>query len=165
VNPLIDAKSQGQMNRKQLILFGTRHWKASDIPSEIRKSLAVLIDEFKPDVGLEEWSVIQYETSGAASVFATKNLPWESIGTPPQEQFRTYGPSDAADFPSGDVNQYGPLAAQEAREKMICGNIEMAMASHQVGLIVIGVAHLHSMLMKLSTKFEVKAYAYRAEFF
>jgi hypothetical protein len=27
------------MNRKRLILFGTRHYKASDIPSEIRSAL------------------------------------------------------------------------------------------------------------------------------
>ncbi len=59
--------------------------------------------------------------------------------------------------------RYGPLDAQERRELMMCENIAIAMCSHTVGLIIIGVAHLHSMMAKLSKDFETDGYAYRLE--
>jgi hypothetical protein len=59
----------------------------------------------------------------------------------------------------------GPLPTQEMREEAMCDNIVLAMASRNVGLVVVGVAHLHSMQAKLSRDFEVKAYGYRLETF
>jgi len=154
------------MTHKRLILFGTRHWKISDIPREIRTSLEVLIRAFSPDIALEEWSTTQTEKSGLADVCGSMDLPWDSIGTPPEPKFRTYDYAEAADFPkSADVTQYGPLATQEMREEAMCGNIVRAMSSRNVALVVVGVAHLHSMLAKLSKNFEVKGYAYRLEIF
>ncbi len=73
--------------KKRVVLFGTRHYTASNIPAEIRNSLAVIIDEFRPDIALEEWSVVQVETSGAAVLCASKNVSWESIGLLPKSSF------------------------------------------------------------------------------
>jgi hypothetical protein len=154
------------MSKKHIVLFGTGHWKNVDIPPDIRGSLVVLIDKFCPDVALEEWSITQDVGSGASLVCASKNIPWENIGTPPVEKFCTYGHDAAADFPGpANVIRYGPLAAQEMREEFMCENIRTAMGSHQSGLVVVGVAHLHSMLMKLSKHFNVEGYAYRLESF
>jgi hypothetical protein len=154
------------MSHKQLILFGSRHWRMSDIPHEIQESLRVLINKFQPDVALEEWSTTQTEKSGLAAVCDSMTLPWETIGTPPEPKFRTCDHTEAADFPaSANVIQYGPLPTQEMREEAMCENIVRAMSSCNVGLVVVGVAHLHSMLAKLSKDFEVKGYAYRLETF
>jgi hypothetical protein len=126
----------------------------------------VLISKFEPDVALEEWSTTQVEKSGLAAVCGSMTLPWETIGTPPEPKFKTCGHTEAADFPtSANVIQYGPLPTQEMREEAMCENIVLAMASRNVGLVVVGLAHLHSMLAKLSRDFEVKAYAYRLETF
>jgi hypothetical protein len=154
------------MTRKRLILFGTRHWKTTDIPREIRDSLEVLIREFQPDIALEEWSATQTEKSGLVEVCGSMDLPWESIGTPPEPRYKTCDYRDAADFPNGaNVTQYGPLPAQEVREEAMCGNIVRAMSARNVALVVVGLAHLHSMLAKLSKNFDVKGYAYRLEIF
>ncbi len=154
------------MTQKRLILFGTRHWKITNIPCEIRDSLELLIRKFQPDIALEEWSTTQTEKSGLADVCGSMNLPWDSIGTPPEPRYKTCDYSDAADFPNGaNVTQYGPLPTQEMREEAMCGNIVHAMSSRNVALVVVGLAHLHSMLAKLSKDFEVKGYAYGLEIF
>jgi hypothetical protein len=128
----------------------------------------VLIDKSQPDVALEEWSTTQTETSLLAAVCdsMTPPLPWETIGTPPEPKFKTYDHTEAADFPtSADVIRYGPLPTQEIREEAMREGIVRAMSSRNVALVVVGVAHLHSMLVKLSKDFEVDAYAYRLEIF
>jgi hypothetical protein len=154
------------MSHKQLILFGTRHWTTSNIPREIRESLKVLIEKFEPDVALEEWSSTQTEKSGLADVCDSMTLPWETIGTPPKPIFKTCDHTEAADFPtSANVIRYGPFPTQEMREEVMCQNVVCAMSSRNAALVVVGVAHLHSMLAKLSKNFEVQGYAYRLETF
>ncbi len=154
------------MNHKRLILFGTRHWRVSDIPPGIRHSLAVLIRKFQPDVALEEWSATHTEISGLADVCTSMGICWHNIGPPRNQEFVTFDHSEAADFPASvDVNRYGPVPTQEMREEAMCTSIVSAMSSHNVALVVVGVAHLHSMLTKLSKTFEVDGYAYRLEYF
>lgn len=152
------------MDRKRLILFGTRHWRKSDIPPVIRAAFESLIRKFHPDVALEEWSITQTEKSGLADL-CDSVLPWESIGTPPEPEFKTYDRNDAADFPTAEVPRYGPLAIQEMREKVMCENILQAMSSRNVAVVVLGLAHLHSMMMKLSKDFEVRGYSYLGELY
>ena len=55
--------------------------------------------------------------------------------------------------------QYGPFQSQEAREIRMTGNIASSMEEFEIGLLVCGLAHLHSMCGKLqASEFEVIAY-------
>ena len=160
------APLENTMSRKQLVLFGTRHWPISGIPNEIQSSLRVLISKFQPDVALEEWSTVQGQRSGLAAVCDSLKVPWENIGTPPDPKFKTYDHTAAADFPATiNVVQYGPLGTQEQREEAMRESIVRAMSSRSVALVLVGVAHLHSMMLKLSSDFLVSGYAYRLEVF
>lgn len=40
--------------------------------------------------------------------------------------------------------QYGPFQSQEAREIRMTGNIASSMEKFEIGLLVCGLAHLHS---------------------
>lgn len=154
------------MPKKTLVLFGTRHYRENDIPPEIRNALALIIDQYEPQIVLEEWSESEKRESGASAVCRDKNARWESIGTPASEEFETYNSTSALDFPSAaDVFPYGPIINQERREKVMCENIARSMSSYQVGVVVVGLAHLHSMFVKLSNGFEMEGYSYRPEFF
>lgn len=121
----------------------------------------MLISKFQPDVALEEWSTTQRQKSGLAAVCDSLKVPWENIGTPPEPQFETYGHTAAADFP-GSINvvQYGPLETQEKREEAMRESIGRAMSSWNVALVLVGLAHLHSMMLKLSSDFDISGYAY-----
>lgn len=152
------------MNR--LTLFGTKHHEASKAPPYMQGAIDLLIDKFKPDVILEEWSSTRPQ-SLADAVAKSRGIPWEDIGTPSTDEFETYNETYALDFPMGPANlrRHGPLDVQEKREAAMCKNIQTAMSTRNASLIVIGVAHLHSMFMKLSKDFEVKAYAFADEFY
>lgn len=150
--------------KKKLTLFGTRHYIATEVPAESQNALEVIIDKRRPQIVLEEWSEAQKRESAAAHICKTKALFWKSIGTPPREEFRTYGLSDALDFPdSANIQRYGPILIQEKREKVMQENIVRSMASVDVALLVIGLAHLHSMYSKLSTDFDVEGFAFGPE--
>ena len=57
--------------------------------------------------------------------------------------------------------EYGPLSSQENREHKMLKNIEDAMRNHRVGLFIVGLAHLHSMSMKLQgAQYRVAAYTW-----
>ncbi len=107
------------------------------MPAEIRNALEAIIEESRPQIVLEEWSAAQKRESAAAHICKTKGLFWESIGTPPSDEFRTYGLSDALDFPDGaNIQRYGPILIQEKREKAMQENIVRSMASFDVALLV-----------------------------
>lgn len=146
-----DRGGENTMSQKRLILFGTRHWEMSQIPAGIRESLRVLRDKFQPDVALEEWSATHTQKSALADFCDSISVPWENIGTPSEAKFKTFDHTAAADYPvSINVIQYGPLSVQKNREEAMCENITRAMSSRNVALIVVGVAHLHSMMVSLS---------------
>jgi hypothetical protein len=151
---------------KKLILFGTRHHDEKNMPSQIRDALTVIIDKYTPQIVLEEWAESR-GNSGAAAVCKDKGgLMWKSIGTPNTPEFTSYGLTYALDFPSSaNIQRYGPISVQENREKLMCENITAAMASIERALVVIGLAHLHSMLMKLSSEFNVEGFGFGLEFF
>lgn len=148
---------------KKLILFGTRHYTPEEIPANIRDTLNTILDEFTPQVVLEEWSEIRGQ-SGASVVAAAHGVTWKSIGTPPTEELKSYGAEEALDFPSSaDIHRYGPLPIQEKREKLMCENIATAMSAYGTAVVVIGLGHLHSMMMKLSGNFDLDGYGYGLE--
>jgi hypothetical protein len=150
---------------KKLVLFGTRHYEAANLPESIRNTLNVIITEFIPQVVLEEWSVIRGQ-SGASVAAAAHGVTWKSIGTPPTPELESYGNEEALDHPmSANIQRYGPLASQETREKLLCKNIATAVSAYQTALVVIGLGHLHSMMVKLSGQFEVDGYGFGLELF
>ena len=150
---------------KKLILFGTRHYEATDLPESIRNTLNVIITKFIPQVVLEEWSVMRGQ-SGAWAVAAAHEVTWKSIGTHPTPELTPYGNDAALDFPnSANIQRYGPLLSQERRENLMCTNIATAMSLYETGVLVIGLGHLHSMMMKLSGQFEIDGYGFGLELF
>jgi hypothetical protein len=154
------------MPKKSLTIFGTRHWKKSDMPIEIKNALGLIIADVQPDVVLEEWSLTQPEASGAAAVSDSLGIPSRSIGTPNEPGLATFGFERALDFPSSaNIAQYGPFDAQEKRERIMWDNIVREMATSRSGVVVIGLAHLHSLSFKLSNDFDVKSFAYHPEVF
>jgi hypothetical protein len=48
--------------------------------------------------------------------------------------------------------EYGPLDVREYCELKVLGNIDEAMQNHRAGYFAVGLAHLHSMLMKFGGK-------------
>ena len=143
---------------KELILCGTRHYNDSNMPHQNRDAVRLVIDECNPQVVLEEWSEAQKAPSGVAAVCNEKGVTWNSIGTPNTQEYATYD-GIYLGFPlSAKIPQYGPIDTQEKRENAMCQNIAAAMSSIDIGIVVIGVAHLHSMFLKLSREFRVKGY-------
>ncbi len=115
---------------------------------------------------LEEWSASQTEEAAASAICKKLDLAWKDIGTPPDGEFATYAFCDALDFPDvPTIYRYGPIEAQNKRETRMCANITGYMSSCDSALVVIGVAHLHSMFARLSEEFDVAGYSFANEFF
>ena len=136
------------------------------MPSEIKNAVELILAQIQPDVILEEWSVTQIEISGVQAVSDAAGIPWRSIGTANHPDFQTFGYERALDFPaSANIGEYGPYDVQERRELIMRDNIVREMAGRQSGVLVIGLAHLHSLSLKLSMDFDVKSFAYHPEIF
>lgn len=152
--------------RKHLIILGTRHYTASKIPPYISEALKIAIDECCPEIILEEWSETQIEKSGAESLANSNNIPWKNVGTPDTVEYKTYKCDVALDFfakGTCQIRQHGPLDAQERREKAMCENIRGLMATRATAVVVLGIAHLHSMMSKLSEDFDVAGYGHELD--
>jgi len=149
---------------KKLVLFGTRHHDEKRMPAQIRDALSVIIDKCAPQIVLEEWAESRGKSGAAAVCEKTGGLIWKSIGTPATQEFTTYDHTYALDFPSSaNTQRYGPIPVQEKREKVMYENITAAMSSMESALVIMGLAHLHSMLVKLSKEFDVKGFAFGLE--
>lgn len=61
------------------------------------------------------------------------------------------------------MQQHGPLGVQERREKAMCENLRAAMTSQSAPILVLGIAHLHSMMSKLSEEFDVAGYGHELD--
>jgi hypothetical protein len=53
-----------------------------------------------------------------------------------------------------------PILVRRKREEAMCENIRHWMSSFDSALVVIGLAHLHSMYERLSDGFEIDGYSY-----
>lgn len=82
--------------RKRLVILGTRHY--TTLPPYIEDALKLAVDEYSPDVILEEWSATQTQKSGANLFADGKSILWESIGTPDAPEFTTCKCDEALDF-------------------------------------------------------------------
>jgi hypothetical protein len=59
------------------------------------------------------------------------------------------------------LQEYGPLDVHELRERYMVDRIKESMEPFNVGLFIVGLAHLHSTLSKLKTAgFEVRGYSW-----
>ena len=152
--------------KKRIAVFGTRHYTASKLPSDIRATMELIVEKHSPTIGLEEWSINQVESSGFKTVCDARHLLWTSIGTPPTDDLATYTYTSALDFPAGaNIQRYGPFEIQEEREHLMCASIIGAMSSHDSAVLVLGLAHLHSMCMKLKGDFDIRSWGFGPEVF
>lgn len=128
--------------------------------------MELILISHRPKIGLEEWSTTRQDRSGFKSVCDTKGVPWADIGTPATEEYTTHDVTLALDFPgSANIRQHGPFDIQESREELMRSNVISAMSAHDSGVLVVGVAHLHSMSMKLKNDFDLTAWAFAVECF
>jgi hypothetical protein len=137
---------------------------------ELEERLEYLKSRLAADVVMEEWS--DKLGQSAAKAFAAKlGLHWANIGPPEEEKFRTYtgpinfpghdGTLQPPDWHAPGIYEYGPFEKQEDREKKMAENIQAVMEGHKTGLLVCGLAHLHSLFGKLiASGFEVLGFSF-----
>ncbi len=163
---------------KNVVMLATTHERqmsTNDASSELGKCLGYLRSKFKVQktvdmqIVMEEW----HENLGETTVkqFATKSgLHWANVGTPDEVKFRTYmGPicfpgHKGTLQPDGEapgMYEYGPFENQDAREKQMVQNVRVEMENYESGILVLGLAHMHSVFEKLqSSGFKVYGYSY-----
>jgi hypothetical protein len=146
-----------------LVVLGTIHQQlGNDANADFRKALMLVIDEYHVTVILEEWSTTQ-STAFSASLAEELRLIGKDVGTPNQPELKTYDPAiGAIGFDPFDPNgvrvaRYGPLSVQGKREEMMISNIQSSLPSScQSALVIVGLAHLHSMMERLSKFYNVE---------
>jgi hypothetical protein len=156
---------------KTIVMLGTAHLlhrvPGDDRTAGLEKCLDYLKCKLGTQVVMEEWSEKKKES--VAKAYAPKlGLPWANVGTPDEQQYRTYTgyinhPGYNGTLPEYDpdapgMNEYGPFENQENRERQMAENVRGEMEKYETGLFVLGTAHLHSMFSKLhSLGFKVVA--------
>lgn len=148
---------------QQLVVLGTIHQPLGNgANDDFRKALRLVIDEYDVTVILEEWSTTQSEALSAS--FAKElGLIWKDTGTPNQPELKTHDPViNAMGFDLFDLNgvrvpRYGPLSVQGKREEMMISNIQSSLPSScKSALVIVGLAHLHSTMERLSKVYKVE---------
>jgi len=161
-----------ELESRHIVLLGVAH-ALQDVGhfqnEEFKRRLSFLVESYGATTILEEWAYDRPESF--ASVFAKDRMAYRDVGTPPEPQFKTFvnapiiypghdgtlGP--CPDAPS--MMEYGPLSSQENREQQMLRNIEDSMPNHRVGIFILGLAHLHSISMKLqAARYRVTAYTW-----
>ena len=158
---------------KRLVILATAHevqLAGHPLNHDLGIRVEYLCRAFNIHLVMEEWTKSKRSfLEGFAR--AKTALTWEDVGTPAGEEFSTYRcpplnhpghdgtlPPDQ-DAPS--MAEYGPYRQQEKREIQMVENICAKMEQHASGLVVVGVAHLHSLLTKLRNRnFEVVGYVW-----
>ena len=132
-----------------------------------RAAIELVRGEHPFEIIMEEWRP-QSESSFAATLQGPA-LKWENVGTPAEPRFKTWSrglncyPPDF-DPSSPRMPEYGPLEVQERREAYMTDRISEAMKPYRVGMFIVGLGHLHSMLVKLRIAgFSVKGYSWTGE--
>lgn len=163
---------EDELKSRRIVLLGVVH-RLQDVGhsqnEEFGRRLAFLADRYGASTVLEEWA--NDRSPSFASAFATGRFDYRDVGTSGQSQFETFtnapithpghngtlGPCEDAP----PMLEYGPLTVQEHREQQMTRNIEDAMLNHRVGIFIVGLAHLHSMAMKLQmAQHRVAAYSW-----
>lgn len=166
----LESDLRAELESRRLVLFGVAH-TLQDVGhaqnDEFKRRLSFLADSYDATTILEEWT--EDRPASLSSVFAKGRMDYRNVGTPPESQFKTFANAPII-YPGHDgtlgpchdappMMEYGPLDSQENRELQMLKNIKDAMQNHHVGLFIVGVAHLHSMSMKLQgSLYRVAAY-------
>jgi hypothetical protein len=160
---------ESYLSLKQVIALGTYH-EAQQLGHYMNhrfgQALKTIIEKYGVRTILEEWWPSPQPSF--ASTLATPAFEWVNIGTPEEPQSETtieclncHPPSDPT---KPILREYGPLAAQELREDHMVQKIRSAMQPFEAGLLIIGLAQLHSMLIRLSRAgFAVRGYSWMEE--
>ena len=161
-----------EVSRKRVVLLGTIHeYQIAGRPlnSELCSRIQFLISQFAATTVLEEWT--ENGSLSCIDLNLKDKFKYANVGTSSEGEFSTYV-CHPVNHPAHDgilgvcdeapsMSEYGPLDHQENREIRMLQNIDRAMGNHHVGLFVVGLAHLHSMSMKLkAAKFNVNAYSW-----
>jgi hypothetical protein len=161
-----------ELESRRIVLLAVVHALQDDGDTrneEFKARLSFLADSYAATTILEEWAYDRPQSF--ASVFAKGQMDYQDVGTPPEPRFKTFANApiiypghDGTLGPCPDAPQmmeYGPLSSQENREQQMLKNIESGMQRHRVGLFIVGLAHLHSMSMKLQAEhYRVAAYTW-----
>jgi hypothetical protein len=161
-----------ELESRRIVLLGITHalQDAGHFQNEeFQRRLSFLVESYGATTILEEWA---YDRPASfASAFAKDRMAYRDVGTSPEPQFKTFvnapiiypghdgtlGPCPAAP----PMMEYGPLNSQEHREQRMLENIEDAMQNHRVGIFILGLAHLHSMSVKLqAARYRATAYTW-----
>ena len=155
------------MPSKQVIALGTYH-EAQRIGHELNSKFAAVVSLVSESHGaqilLEEWWY--HADQSFASTLATSGLEWKNVGTPEETRFETSVGGLNCHPPTYDptkpnLQEYGPLDAQERRESYMIERIGVFMEPYEVGLFIVGLAHLHSILCKLRVAgFDARGYSW-----
>lgn len=170
----LQRELERELTTKRVVVFGTAHHlqdKGHHLNSELECRLSFLIGRFAVTMLMEEWAADR--PPSLASVFANGCIAYKDICTPSAGKFRTfcnapinYPGHDGTLGPCEDAppfSEYGPLDKQENREQWMVQKVKDEMKDHRVGLFIIGLAHLHSISMKLQElNFSVSAYSWIA---
>jgi hypothetical protein len=158
---------------KRIVIFATFHEVQIDghpRNGEFAERLSYLIEKLAAKIVLEEWS--ENRPFSFARAFAkSRRCIWENVGTPTTEDFKTHSialvhhPGHDGTLPADEsapsMSEHGPFEQQEDRERRMVENIRTDMESCDVGLFIVGLAHLHSMGMKLQAAgFDVVGYSW-----
>src|SRR5437879_1605127 len=142
------------MPNKQVIALGTYHnaqQRGHVLNSRFAGAIGLISKKYGVQIILEEWWDAQ---ESFAATLANKEHEWKNVGTPATEAFETLKTGLNSHPPTHDATrpilpEYGPLEVQELREIFMVERVKEFMAPHDVGLLILGLGHLHSMLSKL----------------
>lgn len=156
-----------EQTHKRVVLLGTEHscqFVGNSGNADLRIRLDFLGKQFESTILMEEWS-----EKGAPSFASTLGMTYENVGTGSEQEYQTYPNSiqypgyidgtldHDASHPS--MAEYGQLDHQENRERAMVEHVCKAMAGHHVGILLVGLGHLHSMSQKLlAANFNVSAF-------
>ncbi len=155
-----------EKTHKRVVLLGTEHscqFAGNSGNAELRVRLEFLKKQFESTLLMEEWS-----EEGDPSFASTLGIPYKNVGTGSEPEYQTN--PNSIQYPGYDgtldpddshpsMAEYGPFDHQENRERAMIEHVCTAMAEHQVGILLIGLAHLHSMSQKLlAADFNVTAF-------
>jgi hypothetical protein len=157
---------------KRVVVFGTVHQFQSDghfLNDAFGRRLSYLIEHLSATLIMEEWSE-KCPTSFAKKYAAKRQIAYRNVGTSSEkEEFQTFvfaqinHPGHDGILPTDEEGpplvEYGPLDKQENRERKMIQNIQSEMESQDIGLFIVGLAHLHSVSAKLKAAgFDVAAF-------
>jgi hypothetical protein len=154
------------MPAKKITALGTYHQVQNNghaLNPKLASVISLLRENHPIQIILEEWWDGQ---QSFAATLATANLQWKNVGTPQEPRFETsssglncYPPTHDPKKPM--LQEYGPLNAQELREDYMVERIKTFMEPYDAGLFIVGLAHLHSILLRLkAVGFEVRGYSW-----